>query len=250
MKKLILLAAFAISTGIASAQVSFGFQAGPNFGMSKLKLNDAYFYTSAHSQKNKMKIGFVAGVVAEIPITGQLAFRPELNFVQEGTKYSNIDNDVFGTYYETNKITLNYIQVPLNVIYHMPVGMGSVFFGLGPVAEIGLSGKNKYHYNSTVDPDFNKDYKIKFDGKSIDDLNNGNGDGNSHLKRFDVGLNVIAGYKLAMGVFAKIGYSHGLMDISPDKKADNDYDRNSFKNSSFNLTIGYMLGGSSKATKK
>ena len=129
----------------------------------------------------------------------------------------------------------------------MPVGMGSVFFGLGPVAEIGLSGKNKY-----TSAAFNNDrnIKVKFDGKKIDNINNGSGDGNEHLKRFDVGLDVIAGYKLPMGLFAKVGYGHGLIDISPDKNAAHDYDRYSYKNSSINISIGYMIGGEKGKKKK
>ena len=114
MKKLFLIAAFAIASGICTAQISFGIQAGPNFGMGKLKFNDAYFYTSDHSQKNKMKVGFLAGIVVKIPITSQIAFRPEINYIQEGTKYNSLDHDNFGIPYdETFKINLNYIQVPL-----------------------------------------------------------------------------------------------------------------------------------------
>jgi len=247
MKKIFLFVAFAAISMLSVAQVSVGLQAGANFGMGKLKINDAYFYSSVHSQKNKMKVGFMAGIVAKIPITSQLAFRPEINFVQEGTKYSNADIDITTPIDENDKITLNYIQVPLNVIYHMPVGMGSVFFGLGPVVAIEISGKDKY--TSVSDPQYNKNYTVKFDGKSIDDLNNGAGDGNDHLKRFDVGLDVMAGYKLPMGIFAKIGYGHGLMDISANKKAKNDYNRSSYKNSSFNISVGYMFGGGSAKKK-
>ena len=251
MKKLILLTALAISTGICSAQVSFGVQAGANFGMSKLKYDDAYFTSigaTSHDQKNKAKVGFLGGFVVEIPIGSSLAFRPELNFVQEGSKQTLNASNGFATYSEEQKINLNYIQLPLNVIYKVPAGPGTAFFGLGPVLQLGISGKNKY--TSSTNPADNENRKVKFDGKKSEGVSDPNYYNDDHLKRFDVGLDVLAGYKLKMGVFIKLAYNPSFLELSPDKKDPDPEDRYSFKNSGFNVSVGYMIGGGRSGKKK
>ena len=229
MKKLILLAALAVTSGICSAQVSFGFQAGANIGLGKISSDLPI------SPSNDPKVGLLAGGLAEIPIGSKLAFRPELNFIQKGSK------SAFTT--DKNDITLNYIEVPLNVVYKLPLGTGNFFFGLGPSVAFGISGKNKY--TDETDPTNNVTYDIKFDGKKESEINNGNGDGKQHLKAFDFGANILAGYKLGMGVFFKLGYTYDFMNINPDTGLYNA----SYKNSGFNIVVGYLFSGS-KPSKK
>lgn len=249
MKKIILLAAFAASTSICSAQVSFGLQVGPNFGMGKFKYNEASFSgTTTHSQKNKVKVGFLAGVVVEIPIGSQLAFRPELNFIQEGTKHNFSLTAPFYSYAGEQNITLNYIQLPLNVIYKLPVGSGTVFFGLGPSLQFGISGKNKF--TSPTDPTDNKNYSVKFDGKKSDGVTDPAYYDKAHLKSFDAGANILAGYKLDMGVFVKLAYTYGFLELDPNNSNVDPSDRSSYKNSGFNISFGYMIGGSKSGKKK
>lgn len=254
MKKIILIAVIALVSKFSEAQVTFGLQVGANIGMGKFKYNDAYFAgTTSHSQKNKAKVGLLGGFLAEIPIGSSLAFRPELNFFQEGTKASYTASDLIDIYTEEQKITLNYIQLPLNVVYKVSAGSGTAFFGLGPAVEFGLSGKSKYKGTNTGAPDFNKTYDVKFDGKKSEDADQAGQTSyydNYHLKRVDVAINVLAGYKLEMGVFVKLGYSHGFMDLSPDKNDPDQGDRYSYKNSGFNVSVGYMIGGGGGSKKK
>lgn len=248
MKKIILIAAIAMAGQISVAQVGFGIQAGANFGMGKFEYDNAAFSGSAsHSQKNKVKVGLLAGFVASVPINSMLAFRPELNFIQEGTKQTISGNYTFYTFEQQHEITLNYIQLPLNVVYKIPAGAGTAFLGLGPVLQFGISGKDKYKFTSATDPADNetKTYDVKFDGKKSDDITDPN-DTDGHLKRFDAGINVLAGYKLPMGVFVKLGYSHGFINIDPNKDNADASDRSSYKNSGFNVVVGYMFGGSKK----
>lgn len=249
MKKLILLTAFAVTSGICLAQTSFGVQAGANIAMGKFKYDDAQFTGSdTHSQKNKANVGFLGGFIAEIPIGASLAFRPELNFIQEGTKLEVTVTSGLSAFASEDKAIFNYIQLPLNVIYKLPVGPGTAFFGLGPTLQFGISGKDKY--SSATNPTDNKNYTVKFDGNKSDDVIN---DPNTnyynyrHLKRFDVGADVLAGYQLGMGGFLKLAYSHGFLELDPNKKNANPADRSSYKNSGFNVSVGYMLSCSKKS---
>ena len=243
MKKLILsFVLLAMITLAANAQVSFGIQAGANLGFGKASTDFVFTgYPSAYT--NDPKVGALIGFLAEVPF-GKIAFRPELNFIQKGSK-----SGVFSTI--EVKRTLNYIELPLNVVYKLPVGAGNFFFGLGPALAFGISGKDKISDPSDpTDPDFNRTADVKFDGKKLDNINNGNGDANSHLKRFDAGLNILAGYKLPMGVFFRIAYTHGFMDIDPDKDNADPSDRRSYKNRGLSFGIGYMFGGGGKGGKE
>ncbi|MEO6489853.1 MAG: porin family protein [Ferruginibacter sp.] len=255
MKKIFLVAALAVVTSLSFGQVSFGIQAGANFAMGKFEYDDAYFIgTTNNSQKNTMHVGLLAGLVAEIPIGSQLAFRPELNFIQHGTKFTANYTDFPDVITENRKLTLNYIQLPLDVVYKMPVGTGTVFFGLGPVLEFGLSGKDKYSVKNAFDPtdpftnlDGTKD--VKFDDNKSDGQTDPNYYKKEHYKRFDIGANVLAGYKLDMGVFMKVGYSHGFMNLDPNDKNASAFDRSTYKNSGINVSVGYMFGGGSAKMK-
>ncbi len=163
----------------------------------------------------------------------------ELNFIQKGSK-SNIFSTV------ESKLTLNYIELPLNVVYKLPVGSGNFFFGLGPALSFGISGKNKISNPSDpTDPDENRTSDVNFDGKKDDDITDPN-DYDTHLKRFDAGLNILAGYKLPMGVFFRVAYTHGFMDIDPNKDNASASDKSSYKNRGVSIGIGYMFGGAGK----
>lgn len=224
MKKIILITAIAVCSISSYAQVSFGAQVGANLGMGHTTLD----YVGADPVTNNVKVGFLIGVLAEIDF-GKIAFRPELNFVQKGGK--NGFNYGFGLSSATRKLTLNYIDIPLNVVYKMNLGGkdSKLFFGLGPDVGIGLSGNDSYDDTDGNGNTFTK-HKVKFDGKK------NSSDFDTHLKRVDIGLNILAGYQLPMGVFGKIGYTLGFPNLDPN-------DDQSYKNRGVSICIGYMLGG-------
>ena len=223
MKKLIFIAVLTAGSfaGNLSAQ-NFGVQVGGNLASTKLEYK---LPGGTISQDTKSKLGFLIGAVAEFPFTSSISFRPELNFIQKGYKFDLTES---GSTY-TQDATLNYIELPLNFIYNAPAGKGTFFVGAGPNFSFGLSGKIKT--TETGEPNENSD--IKFDGKE----NATSTDNNYHLKGFDLGGNLLAGYKLANGLSFNIGYTVGFLDISPDKEATH-------KNSGgLTFKLGYMFGG-------
>lgn len=241
MKKIILAVAIAAISSTSFGQISFGLQVGANLAFGKAEYDYGTSFPG-YSLTNDPKVGALAGFVAEIPF-GKLAFRPELNFIQKGSK-TNSAFAGFGGDIDKFNITLNYVELPLNVVYKLNMGNGNFFFGLGPSLAFGLSGKYKVSNEAYPgDPDYNYTRDIKFDGKKADDINDPNDD-DKHLKRFDVGANVLAGYKLPMGVFFKLGYTYNFMNIDPDKDNALEADRGTYKNRGFNICVGYMLGGS------
>lgn len=220
----------------ADSQISFGFQAGGHLSSVAAK-EDGTTYPG-----KKSSFGFKFGGVGSIPISGPVAFMPELNFVRKGGKFSNtetIDLGVLGkvTTEITEEYSPSFIELPLNIAYNAASESGSGFFGgLGPVLSFGIGGNAKgssvvtttISGSTTTSSDkFSAD--VKFDGKK--DAT----DNNLHLKGFEFGGNVFAGYKMSNGFFAKASYNMGFSNLSPE-------DNSSFKNSYFGISVGYFFG--------
>jgi hypothetical protein len=238
MKKIILsVAVIAVALG-SNAQVSFGGHVGANFASGKFTDNSS---TPSTSQTLKTKVGLTIGAVAEIEFGGGLSFRPELNFIQKGGKSSESQTTTtpFGniTNASTGTTSLGYLELAPNFVYNFEAGSGKVFVGAGPDIAFGMGGKDKFTSTTTStitgvpSTSTSGENKVKFDGKK--DAT----DNNSHLKALDFGINVLAGYKLSNGAFISAGYTIGLSNISP-------YDKTTYKNSGFNIKLGYMFGGS------
>ncbi len=234
MKKIILLVTLIVTSIASHAQFSFGVQLGPNLGMGQQKTTEDDNSVNNVAVINDPKLGFLIGILAEVEF-GKLAFRPELNFIQKGSRsgggYVSGGYNYGGYYDETSeKFTLNYIEMPLNVVYNLKLRRaGTLFFGLGPTVAVGMSGKYKltdYDDNGNL---YTAKLKIKFDGDE------NAGDGDAHFKRIDIGANILAGFKFKMGVFGKIGFTYGFSNISP-------YDGYTYRNMGVSLCIGYMIG--------
>ena len=223
MKKIFLIAVISLLFYSGYSQTSFGVQVGGNFASATLKYP---FLTSTLDQDNKGKIGIVAGVLAEIPFGNSINFRPEINFVQRGFKF----DETFGSIKETQEWTLNYVEISPNFVYTLPAGPGNVYFGLGPNFGLGISGEEKT--TETNQPD--EKTKFKFDGEN----NLASTDNKYHLKAFDFGGNVLAGYKLNNGLFFTLGYNMNFFNLIEDEGY-------TYKNkSAISFKVGYLFGGS------
>lgn len=203
---------------------SYGVQAGVNFASQSIGSNESGGFTISTSSK----AGFLIGAVAEFPLAKSLNFRPELNYIQKGSKTTGETAD------ESVLIALNYLELPLNMIYHANAGKGRVCFGAGPVLGYGLSGYTRIRSGGeelTTD--------IKFDGRPADDA----ADGYGHLKALDIGLNFFTGYQLSNGLFANAGYAFGLSNITPQAGS-------TLRNKGFFIKLGYSFeSGKSKTGK-
>lgn len=235
MKKVILIAAVVALSTHLNAQVSFGAQIGGNLANVKLESTESGTTTK---QKTKAKFGFLLGVVADIPIASSLSFRPELNYIQKGFKLDATESSSGITVVSKGDETLNFIELPLNIVYSIPAGNGTVFFGAGPAIGYGLSGKYKFTSTTTIpgspaETDSNTG-DVKFDGKKQADIPSD--DNNHHLKALDFGGNIIAGYKMSNNVYLNVGYTLGFGNLDPNPNS-------SFKTNGLTIKLGYMFGG-------
>ena len=134
-----------------------------------------------------------------------LAIAEGLEFVQKGAK----DKD------GVSKVTLNYLELVVDLVYqyNLEDAKGTVFGGLGPYFGYGLGGK--------------------YSGNGISQKAFGGTDG---LKRFDFGLQLMAGYAFPIGMSVRLGYEWGLYNKAP---AGSDF---TSKNRAFSVNVGYNIG--------
>jgi len=138
MKKVILTVAATALVGSAMAQVSIGAKAGLNYNIWSVAEGDQ-FPSGADKPDSESGIGFHLGGYMEVPISDNLAFRPELLYSAHGIKSdddeSYTETDIFGNQYtvtNTGETTIKagYLEVPLLLAYKPSDALGIHF---GPV---------------------------------------------------------------------------------------------------------------------
>ena len=210
MKKItlpVLVFTIFISSTVHAQKARIGFSAGATLAQVK---------TEADNQKDKsdLHLGFTLGVVADVSFGKQFSFQPALNFLQKGGK----DNQTINGMSYKSAITLNYLELPLNFVYHSKGKKGHFLTGIGPSLAYALSGKAKISSG-----DQTESVKLKIGNGTDDDL-----------KPFEFSGNVLAGYESSNGIFVTVNYNFGLSNVSTDSQS-------TLKNSYFGLRIGYLL---------
>ena len=206
-----------VATG-AMSQVSFGVQGGGVLSMARVEDNSQLGQTI----KAQSKFSWQAGLISDIPLgEGGLRLMPELNYINKGYKV-NTSLTVLGETMTVNgNSNVGYLELPVNLAYTVPMGGNNLLIGAGPYAAYGLGGKTKVETNF-AGQQVKQDTDVKF------------GSAEDEIKRFDYGLNIMAGYLLSNGLLVKLNYSLGLAELS------NTSDRK-YKNSYFGLTVGYFI---------
>lgn len=235
MKRLILISALALPGFMANAQTAFGVHAGANFATVKSEVGN-------ETNTSDTRTGFTIGVVGDADFGSSVSFRPELNFIQKGGKEESTSVNGGFTTRSTNDLMLNYIQLSPNFVYNIPAGSGKFFLGLGPEFSLGIGGKNKFTTtttggSTTITTEGKTD--VKFDGDETP------ADNKFHLKSFDFGGNLLAGYTMRNGFLVSAGYTLGFANILPDNNSDN-----TFKNRGFNVKVGFMFSGNGTKKRK
>jgi hypothetical protein len=183
---------------------------------------------------NNSLTSFQAGLLVDIPIISILSFQPGVLFTGKGSKTQSGDQSG-NTWY---KATSNpyYIEVPANFIFKTPTGPVKFFAGAGPYVAIGVAGKNKTE-GKVLGTSFNNEKDIEWSNDDPTTLNYEEGAGYGILKRFDYGLNGIAGIQFTKAVLS-VGYGHGLAKLQSGSNSSAD-DKN--KHRVFSFTLGIKL---------
>lgn len=215
MKKIFALsAALFLFAGVLTAQnSSFGFHAGTS--ISKFKFKDGDISYSMNDL-----VSLQAGFVVDLPIGKNFSLQPGLNYLQKGGKASEDYSGVT----EENIMRVNYLEVPINILYNVRSKSGTFFVGAGPSVSFAMSGKSIYKYNGEEEKE-----TIKF----------GNDADNDHMRGLDFGINTLAGYRFKSGFFIGANYNWGLRNLTPGGNSDD----GTVKSSYYGVRVGFMLGG-------
>jgi hypothetical protein len=206
MKKLVLaiLAFGSALTASAQSKTTFGVSGGVNFAKIVVSLEGSSISASTGSLTT-----FSVGVFADAPVGSNLSIQPGLYYTGKGGSQSESG--------ETSKLKLYYLQLPVNIVYNVPVSAGKLFFGAGPYAAYGLSGKQEATGESSVDVKFGSDVS-------------------SDVKRTDFGATGLVGFNFTNGLLLKANYDLGLSNILPT----NEFGAKT-KNRVFGLSVGYTF---------
>ncbi|MFI5133150.1 MAG: porin family protein [Chitinophagales bacterium] len=215
MKKTLYLAAiFAFCLQAQSQNARIGFTAGASFANFHSKANGS-------SDNGNSKIGLLAGMLVDVPLSSQFSFQPGLQLVQKGTK----DEQTSGGSTEKVKLNINYVELPLNFLYNAKSNAGNFFIGAGPSVAFGISGKWKYDAPGT-----SLTQNVKFGNSDQDDI-----------KSMDVGANFTTGFCFPDGLFIAADYNMGISNLAPGGSANG-----TLKSHYFGIRLGCLLKGNNK----
>jgi hypothetical protein len=219
MKKIFLSIFLTVSVQSLFAQaVSFGIKAG-------LNESTATFAGSMSTSSNLS--GFNAGVFADIKFN-RLSVEPGIFYTTSGYNTKTVfttDNPAPYSFNATGRVAYNYLQVPVNILYHIPTGPVKIFVGAGPYWGLALSGTRQGTANANGIIT-NIRGNITF----------GSSDGD--FSKTDLGVNAIGGIALKNGLLFSANYGFGLTNISNSTNSINST-KSKGENRVLSLSLGY-----------
>jgi hypothetical protein len=191
--------------------------------------------SSGDIDEAKTLASYHVGAFIDVPLASIVSLQTGLLYTGKGSKteiYAD-NNNRSDNYY---KIQTNpfYFEIPVNLAFHFPISKrSSVFVGAGPYITMGFAGKTKGEQKLLgVVSSYEKDIEWNHD----DPTTSGQEDaGVNKLRRFDYGLNAIAGLK-AGKILLGVNYGYGLAKIGSAESNDND--ANKHRVLSFTVGIG------------
>lgn len=199
------------------------------FNAANISINN-----SGEIDKAKVLGTFHVGIGGDIQLASMLYFQPAVLFTGKGSKTeSGVPADA--NYY---RATTNpyYIEIPANLVFKTPGKSCRFFAGAGPYIAIGVAGKNKVE-GKFLGAAFKSEEKIKWSNDDPSTLDYEEGSGYGILKRFDYGLNAVAGIE-GSKVLLSAGYGYGLAKLQSGSNSSSN-DKN--KHRVFSLSIGIKL---------
>lgn len=228
MKKIKLLLALGLGLSVTTfAQQKTKVQLGLKTGVSLSTFEisgpgrEAYLASSIVGEKEiKVKPHYFFGMIADISLSSQWMLQPGLVYINKGnrlqetidyTEYINTTRHAHRGHFR-EEVRLSYLEVPLNVVFNLPLKNGSIFLGSGPYAGMALVGKERIavDYVNTISAVGMADVKsneTEFNAKRDIEWEN---DG---YKRMDFGVNFLAGYRFKRGANFNVGYGLGLATV-------------------------------------
>lgn len=199
--------------------IEFGIQSGIQFqNINGTDAND-------NDLNNDLRIGFNAGVIIAFPVVPEFYIQSGLLFSLKGAT----GEETLGGVLMKRNIKINYIELPIHLLYKPILGNGHLILGIGPYIALGISGKVKYEGGGA-----SLTQTIKFKNSvSLTDPGN-----YSYFRPLDAGADLLVGYEFSNNISFQLNAQLGLIKINPKYEFANN-SKTSAKNTGFGLTIGY-----------
>lgn len=229
MKKIISALVASLILSQASAQ-HIQIKAGPEAG---LNFSDTWLKIDGNKYKSSMAPGFKLGGVVDFGFSDLISFQPGIFFTQKGATTTLSSYDSSGAYISVkNKIRINYIEVPLNVLFNIGYSHeGHFMVGGGPYVSFAVGGKKKLKYAQPISGISQETTEsLSIGGAATDDV-----------KSMDWGFNFTGGYQWRAGVILRGQFGFGIPNILPGGNSDNH-----LRNWGFGVSAGYLFNCSKK----
>ena len=223
MKKTLLLALLFIWQ-ISDAQLRIALAGGGHTSTINETNNLPNWSESNYSSRTGAHFGFIADL--QLGVNSKFYAQPGVMFHNKGRKFfSTYDTSVYEYISIDQKQYINYVDIPLNLVYKIPIGGKAKFFlGGGPYLSFFYNGMEKtetYLKTGKYETQENTDLPV--------------GDGPGKYKTLDLGINGTAGVEFG-GFFIAGNFSRSLTDMYTAA-----YD-GSFKNQVIGATLGIFIG--------
>lgn len=210
----------------ANAQVSIGIRGGYTIANLLFEQTGRPLTGSSTSHLNSAH----ADLLLNVPLRGGLYLQPVIRYVTKGANFQNNNSvkpvNVFLS--ATDRIKVHYLELPLNIVYKIPVGIGRITVGAGPYVAYGMTGK----YNTAIE------YNGRTIQKSYQNIEFSEGNNvaatNMRLRRWEGGANFMVGLEFNNMLTLGANYSYGMSDL--DKTS-----YTTVKNRYLGISMGFLL---------
>jgi hypothetical protein len=152
----------------------------------------------------KDRLGFRAGAIVDIMLNENFYLQPEGFYVMTGYRWlypSKVPGTLKGVTYNVNTI-----QIPVNATWKFfHPNQSRLFLSAGPYVALNFGGTYNVDTVSSSGGELTSSYAITIGADATD----------PQINRFDFGFGVSGGYEYFNGLFLKIFYQQGLLDMSP-----------------------------------
>ena len=214
---LLAIAFLATTFTTAKAQISVGATAG--FNMQNITGKNA----NGDNLSNKLAPRYTIGLNISVPLATEFAVQVGASFATKGAESSD----------KYTKTTLNYVEIPLNLVYKPLLGDNHLLLGFGPYMGIGVGGRSKTTI-SGVTLDRKVVYKNSVAAKEMVTTSE------VYYRPIDAGVNLLAGYEFSNGFSFQFNAQLGLTKINTTV-SDVSSDKTSLKNTGFGVSVGYRI---------
>jgi hypothetical protein len=179
---------------------------------------------------------FQFGLITDIPLVKSvLSLQPGIVYTGKGAKVQNGTEGQNG--YFRQSFNPRYIEVPLNLKLMLPFATQSgLFVGAGPYIALGVGGKVKTD-GHLLGANYSSQRKINFSNDDPTTLNEEEGTGFGVVRRFDYGVNAMAGFEIK-SIVITANYGMGMAKLQSGSTSSED---NNNKHRVLSFTLGFKL---------